>query len=67
MTTVDEIVTAIDKLTFDERAELAPRLNGWEDDEWDLQIGADLDAGRLDELLREVDADIKAGRLRDLP
>ena len=62
MTTVDEIMTAIEHLTFDERADLARRLHGWEDDAWDRQIAADLDAGQLDGLLQEVDQNIAAGR-----
>ncbi len=62
MTTVDEIMTAIERLTFDERAELARRMHGWEDDDWDRQIAADLDAGRLYDLIRSVDENFAAGR-----
>lgn len=55
------------KLSLEEKAEIARVLHGWEDDEWDRQMKADLAAGRLDPLLAEVDADIAAGRVRPLP
>ncbi len=32
-----EIKTAIERLSFEERAELAAWLHGWKDDEWDEQ------------------------------
>ena len=67
MSTVDEIKAAIEQLTFEERAELARWLHGWESDEWDREMVADAKAGKLDKLLKEVDEDIKAGRLQDLP
>jgi hypothetical protein len=67
MTTVQEILSAIEQLSLDERAELARRMHRWVDDDWDRETAADFDAGRLDKLLEEVDADVKAGRLRDLP
>ena len=34
---------------------------------WDVQIEADLAAGKLDSLLAEVDAEIAAGRVYDAP
>jgi len=67
MTTIEEIKAAIEKLSLSERAQLERWLHGWTDDEWDRQIMADADAGKLDRLLAEVDEDIKASRLRDLP
>jgi hypothetical protein len=33
-----EIKTAIERLSFDQRAELAAWLHGWNDDEWDEQM-----------------------------
>lgn len=59
MSTVDEIKIAIEKLSLEERAELARWLHGWTDDEWDDQISADLEAGRLDRLIAETDAAIR--------
>jgi hypothetical protein len=62
-----EIKTAIQQLSFEQRAELAAWLHGWEDDEWDEQMKRDIASGRLDDVLREVEDDVKAGRLRDMP
>lgn len=62
-----EIKTAIEQLSFEERAELAAWLHGWKDDEWDEQMKRDIASGKLDDVLREVEEDIKAGRVRELP
>ncbi|HVS71024.1 MAG TPA: hypothetical protein VHQ47_07205 [Phycisphaerae bacterium] len=67
MTTVDEIKAAIDRLSFEERAEIARYFHGWTDDEWDEQIKQDVDSGKLDALLKQVDDDIREGRLEDGP
>jgi hypothetical protein len=62
-----EIKTAIQQLSFEERAELAAWLHGWDDDAWDEQMKRDIASGKLDTILHEVEDDIKAGRLRDMP
>jgi hypothetical protein len=62
-----EIKSAIEQLSFEERAQLAAWLHGWKDDEWDEQMKRDIAAGNLDNVLREVEDDIKAGRLKDMP
>jgi hypothetical protein len=62
-----EIKTAIQQLSFEQRAELAAWLHGWNDDEWDDQMKCDIASGKLDDVLREVEADIKAGRVREMP
>jgi hypothetical protein len=62
-----EIKTAIQQLSFDQRAELAAWLHGWKDDEWDEQMKRDIAAGKLDGILHEVEEDIKAGRVREMP
>ncbi len=64
---VDQIKTAIEQLSFEERAELAAWLHGWKDDEWDEQMKRDVAAGKLDHILREVDEDIREGKLREMP
>ena len=64
---VEQIKTAIEQLSFEERAELAAWFNGWKDDEWDEQMKRDVADGKLDDVLREVEDDIAAGRLRDTP
>ena len=62
-----EIKTAIEQLSFEERAELAAWFHGWRDDDWDEQMKRDVSEGKLDDVLREVEDDIAAGRLRDMP
>ncbi len=64
---IDQIKEAIERLSLEERAELAASLHGWKDDEWDEQMKRDIASGKLDNVLREVDDDIRAGRLRDMP
>jgi hypothetical protein len=62
-----EIKSAIEQLSFEERAELAAWLHGWQDDEWDEQMKRDVANGKLDDVLREVEDAITTGRLRDMP
>jgi len=62
-----EIKTAIEQLSFEERAELAAWLHDWKNDEWDEQMKRDIASGKLDDVLREVEEDIKAGRVREMP
>jgi hypothetical protein len=62
-----EIQSAIERLSFEERAKLAAWLHGWNDDEWDEQMKRDVAAGKLDGILHEVEEDIKAGRIREMP
>ena len=64
---VEQIKTAIEQLSFEERAQLAAWFHGWNDDEWDEQMKRDIAEGKLDDVLREVEDDIAAGRLRDMP
>ena len=64
---VEQIKTAIEQLSFEERAQLAAWFHGWRDDEWDDQMKRDVADGKLDDVLREVEDDIAAGRLRDMP
>lgn len=64
---IEQIKADIDKLSFEERAELAAWLHGWKDDEWDEQMKRDLAAGKFETVLREVDDDIRIGRLGDMP
>lgn len=66
-----EIKTAIEQLSFEQRAELAAWLHGWKNDEWDEQMKRDIASGKLDSVLHEVEANaraartIKAGRVRE--
>jgi hypothetical protein len=60
MTQVDELLSAVERLTFQEQAEFFRRLHKWEDDEWDNQIAADHGAGKLDSLIAEARDDLKS-------
>ena len=62
-----EIKAAIQQLSFEQRAELAAWLHGWNDDDWDEQMKRDVASGKLDSVLHEVEEDIKAGRVREMP
>ena len=62
-----EIKAAIQQLSFEQRAELAAWLHGWNDDDWDEQMKRDVGSGKLDVVLHEVEEDIKAGRMREMP
>jgi hypothetical protein len=62
-----EIKSAIQQLSFEQRAELAAWLHGWNDDDWDEQMKRDIASGKLDDVLREVEDDIQAGRVREMP
>ena len=67
MSTVDEIKAAIGHLPPEEQARLADRVLERFDRDWDRQIAADIEAGKLDSLLEQVDRDAKVGDLRDTP
>ncbi len=64
---VQEIKTAIQSLSLEERAEVAACLHSWDDDGWDEQMKRDLAAGKLDKVLAQVDADIAENKMRGLP
>ena len=63
----DKIKNAIEQLPFEQRAELAAWLHGWNDDDWDEQMKRDIATGNLDNVLHEVEEDIKVGRVREMP
>lgn len=67
MTTLEQIKQAIEKLSLEERGQLAKWFHGWEDDDWDLQMKQDVSSGKLDHLLSKVDEDVRTGRLREHP
>ena len=62
MSTVEEIRTAIQKLSLEERAQITAELCGWTDDEWDRQMKDDAAAGKFAALNREADAAQAAGQ-----
>jgi hypothetical protein len=63
---VDEIEKALPKLSPEERARLAARLEELAADEWDRQIERDIKAGKFDALADEAIAEHKAGLSRKL-
>ena len=63
---VKQIEASMKQLTSAERAELASMLIEKHHEEWDKQIEADLEAGRLDMWLEEVRKEYDAGLSRPL-
>ena len=66
MSTVEEIRTAIERLSLEERAQIIAELCGWTDDDWDRQMKADAAACKFDSLNRDADAAHAAGQTSSL-
>ena len=66
MSTVEEIRTAIERLSLEERAQIIAELCGWADDDWDSQMKADAAADKFNALNREADAAYAAGQTHPL-
>jgi len=58
---VEEIETAIARLSAQDFAQLVRWIDDYRARLWDKQIEDDLEAGRLDVLLTEVDKEYEAG------
>jgi hypothetical protein len=54
MTRADELLVAVEKLSVAEQAEFVRRFHRWENDDWDKQMIADHEAGKLDSLIAEA-------------
>ena len=65
--TVQTLQAEILKLKPEERWSISSWLDELMADEWDRQIEADAQAGRLDHLVKETQADYEAGRCRPFP
>ena len=63
---VKEIEIAITKLSPRDLAEFSAWFADYRAKAWDGQIGRDLDAGRLDTVIRDVDAEYDAGKAKPL-
>ena len=63
---VKEIENAITKLSTDDLTELTLWLADYQAKVWDEQINRDLNAGKLDALLKDVDAEFDAGKAKPL-
>jgi hypothetical protein len=67
VSTVEEIKSAIDSLSFEERCRLMALLNPVPDDDWDREMRADAAAGKFNQLMDEAETEHKAGMLREYP
>ena len=68
MGTVEEIQSAIEKLSLSERGRIAKWFNGSEGDDWDKQMSKDFGpGGRYERVSNRVNDEIKRGPLTDLP
>lgn len=66
MTEITEIKDAITQLPPQQLAELRKWFDEWEADEWDRQIEADIQAGRLDHLADKAIRSYEAGNCTEL-
>ena len=66
MSTVQEIETAIQKLTPQEIKAVADWLQEYREELWDKQIDADAAAGKLDRFADKALEDHRAGRVKPL-
>jgi hypothetical protein len=66
MSTVAEIEKALQKIPLDDARKIADWLQNYLDEQWDNQIDADIDAGRLDKLAGKATEDYRAGRVKPL-
>ena len=66
MSTLAEIQQAIISLSKSDYAQLRRWLNGYDWEEWDRQIEADSDDGKLDFLVDQVTEAKRQGTLEDL-
>lgn len=66
MSTVEEIQTAVQQLTIEERDQLRDWFQTFEDDDWDREIAADVAAGKLDKMAEEAIRDLRKGRCTEL-
>jgi hypothetical protein len=67
MSAVETIKMEIERLPRRERARLASWVLQREEEDWDRQIAADFEAGKLDRLIRRARREARQGRLKDLP
>jgi BioD-like phosphotransacetylase family protein len=58
---IQELETAIKKLSTKELSSLTTWLIDYHEQIWDQQIEDDLDSGKLDQLLNEIDSEYEGG------
>jgi len=59
---VEELRSAVARRADDDRDEFSRWFEEFLADQWDRQIEADIQAGRLDQVARRADDDFEAGR-----
>ena len=67
MQSVEEIQQAIEALSPDDYVRIRDWLEEAAWDDWDRQIAADIEAGRLDHLVEQAKEASRRGLLRGLP
>ncbi len=65
--TVEALKTEFKKLTPADRSSLVDWIAAQNDDDWDAQIIADHQAGKLDQLIDRAKAELNAGTIREAP
>jgi len=63
---VEELETAVSRLSADELANFSQWFEEYVADQWDRQIDADIVAGRFDAAGKRAESDFEAGRCKPL-
>ena len=66
MSRVEDIEKQVSELPREDFARFSRWFLEFSAAAWDQQIAADLESGRLDDLLTEAERDLKAGRFQEL-
>jgi hypothetical protein len=67
MSTVQEIERVAEQLPAEDFAKLAQWVRQRQSEQWDRQIEADIEAGKLDKLAEEAVAELRRGETRPFP
>lgn len=66
METAKDVLAAYEKLDLVERLRVLSALHPEEDDDWDKQMQADAESGKLDKVFAADRAAFKAGQCREI-
>lgn len=67
MSMVEKIKAEIDQLSFREKCELNALLHPLPDDEWDKQMRADAESGKLDWMFQDAERSERDGTAKEFP
>lgn len=68
MTQLEKLQNRLNELPEDKREAMAAQvLDEWDALEWDIQIAADAEAGKLDQLIKKAKEQHQAGETTRLP